>query len=80
MNEPNQPSNVEAQAVKSSDSVSTWWKRYRIVRDNYAGYEVQCWRFWFPVWIQCNLTNTHSTIEAARRHAVRHSRRESWKV
>ena len=59
---------------------STWWKRYRIVRDKYAGYEVQCWRIWLPIWLQCGLTNTHSTIERARKYAAAHSRRESWEA
>lgn len=43
-------------------------KRARIVRDNYAGYEVQVWRWWFPFWLQAwntGPTNTHSTIERA---------------
>ena len=39
--------------------------RYRIVRDNYLGYECQIWRLWFPFWIQMNFTNTHPTIERA---------------
>ena len=39
--------------------------RYRIVRDNYLGYECQKWRIWFPFWIQMGFTNTHPTIERA---------------
>ena len=39
--------------------------RYRIVRDNYLGYECQIWRLWFPFWCQMNFTNTHNTIERA---------------
>ena len=39
--------------------------RYRIVRDNYLGYECQIWRLWFPFWCQMGLTNTHHTIERA---------------
>lgn len=44
--------------------------RYRVVRDNYCGYEVQSWRWWFPIWLQCNgltgdPTNTHYTLESA---------------
>ena len=42
--------------------------KYRIVTDNYAGYEVQSWRWWWPFWIQ-GATNTHSTIEAAEEYA-----------
>lgn len=47
-------------------------KRYRIVRDNYAGYEVQGWRIWFPFWIQLSQggsfgVNTSSDIEEAKK-------------
>jgi hypothetical protein len=40
--------------------------KYRIVRDQYMGYEVQykCW--WFPFWVEHGFTNTHKTIEEAR--------------
>lgn len=44
--------------------------RYRIIRDGYAGYEVQVWRWWFPFWIQ-PVTNTHSTVESAEQWAKR---------
>jgi hypothetical protein len=40
-------------------------KKWRIVRDNYAGYEVQCRRLWFPFWIQVRV-NTHRTLEGAK--------------
>lgn len=43
--------------------------RYRIVADNYAGYEVQVKRWWFPVWIQKGFVNTFCTIERARDYA-----------
>jgi len=42
---------------------------FRIVIDNYAGFEVQSWRWWFPIWLQCGSTNTHSTIEDAEAFA-----------
>ncbi len=42
---------------------------YRIVRDNYNGYEVQSWRWWWPFWIQ-GRTNTHSTVERAEEYAL----------
>ena len=38
--------------------------RYRIVKDNYAGYECQKWRIWFPFWFQIGI-NTHCTIDHA---------------
>jgi hypothetical protein len=44
--------------------------KYRIVRDVYAGYEVQKWRIWFPFWMQCGsrgtLINTHMSVEKAK--------------
>jgi hypothetical protein len=40
--------------------------KYRIVKDRYAGYEVQEWRWWFPVWCQAGFANTHRTLEAAK--------------
>lgn len=40
-------------------------KRYRIVSDAYAGFEVQEWAWWWPFWTQIGI-NTHSTIEDAR--------------
>lgn len=47
-------------------------KRYRIVRDNYAGYECQIWRLWWPFWMQMGYTNTHSKIEYARLYIKEH--------
>ena len=39
--------------------------KYRVVTDNYLGYEAQ-YRPWFlPFWQQLNRTNTRSTIEEA---------------
>lgn len=56
----------------STGSLSTWYKRYRIVHDNYLGYEAQVWRIWWPMWTQLYFTNTSSTQDRAiaicRRH------------
>lgn len=41
---------------------------YRIVRDRYAGFEVQSRRWWWPFWVQ-GRTNTHSSVENAEEHA-----------
>ena len=45
-------------------------KRYRIVTDSYAGYEVQYKYPWWPFWIQApsrgHATNTHITLERAK--------------
>lgn len=50
--------------------------KYRIVTDNYAGYEVQVKRWWFPFWVQCTMggsnCNTHVSIEAAKRYIKSH--------
>lgn len=43
------------------------FKKYRVVIDAYAGYEVQTWRVWFPFWIQGN-TNTHRSLEQAKEY------------
>lgn len=43
--------------------------KLRIVKDAYAGYEVQVKRWWFPFWVQANFTNTHSSIERAEQFA-----------
>ena len=42
-------------------------KKYRIVRDNYLGYEAQIWRLWWPFWTEIKNNNTHQTIEEAER-------------
>jgi hypothetical protein len=39
--------------------------QYRIVRDTYAGYEVQVRRWWFPFWVQLGFSNTHTSVERA---------------
>ncbi len=36
--------------------------RYRIVSDNYSGFEAQKWRIYFPFWFEIS-TNTFSTID-----------------
>lgn len=40
-------------------------KKYRIVRDNYSGYEVQHKYCWWPFWVETNTFNTHYTVEDA---------------
>ncbi len=50
--------------------ISTWWRKYRIVRDAYAGFEVQRWFIWWPFWTMSGFCNTHSTVEKARAFAA----------
>ena len=45
---------------------------YRIVSDNYSGYEVQIRRWWFPFWC-CIDSNTHTTTERAQSWAEAHA-------
>ena len=40
--------------------------KFRIVRDNYAGYEAQVKTWYFPFWRQINFTNTSLTVERAK--------------
>ena len=43
-----------------------WFKpiRYRVVRDNYLGFEVQRLRWWWPLWLQVGI-NTFSSLDRA---------------
>lgn len=42
--------------------------KYRIVADNYLGYEVQIKYWYWPFcWSQLNFCNTHATLEEAKR-------------
>ena len=56
--------------------MTKWTKpEYRIVRDNYSGYEVQIRRWWhWPFWRQAAWCNTHSSVEAAETFAEEHAR------
>ena len=49
--------------------------KYRIVIDNYNGYEAQVRFWWFPIiWCQVGGTNTSSSIERARQIIHRHKK------
>ena len=45
--------------------------KYRVVSDNFCGYEVQIKRWWFPFWIQCwnndFCCNTFGSLERAKK-------------
>ena len=42
-------------------------RQFRIVTDNYAGYEVQVRRWYFPFWQQIDFTSTHITVSSAEK-------------
>lgn len=51
-------------------------RQYRIVADDYLGFEVQySYKFW-PFWIQLYYTNTSHTIERAERLIAEHIKGE----
>jgi hypothetical protein len=56
-----QPANETNQKPK----LSKWWRKYRIVRDNFSGYEAQVWELWLPFWRQINFANTSPSVEKA---------------
>lgn len=55
-------------------------KRYRIVTDDYSGFEVQVKRWWIPFWWQCDVINTFSTLESAEKYANNHAVRTRNKI
>lgn len=46
--------------------------QYRIVRDDWAGYECQIKRWWWPFWSQMDFTNTHLTLGEALAYIDKH--------
>jgi hypothetical protein len=51
--------------------------RYRIVRDHFAGYEVQFRYWWMPFYLQGKV-NTHPSLEKAKEY-VKNSKYIVWK-
>ena len=51
---------------KQRNTKNRFKKRYRIVRDNFGGYECQVKHWWLPFWFELNGTNSHRTVELAR--------------
>lgn len=41
-------------------------RKYRIVTDRFAGYELQSKVWWFPFWLQVDGINTNLSINAAK--------------
>lgn len=54
--------------------LSFFKRKYRIVDDNFAGYEAQVKYWWWPFWIQCFGVNTASTLSGAQDTIKRHYR------
>ena len=52
---------------------------YRIVTDEFAGYEVQSWRWWWPFWVQGTI-NTHSSIAEAEEYAEEYAKGRAKRV
>lgn len=48
--------------------------KYRIVTDQYLGYECQVWRWYWPFWIQLGGINTFHTIERAEHYINNNNR------
>lgn len=46
--------------------------QYRVVRDDWAGFECQIKRWWWPFWSQMDSTNTHSSLEDAKAYINEH--------
>ena len=51
-------------------------REYRIVHDEYLGFEVQHRTWWWPFWRETGFSNTHLTIERAEAFALADSRKE----
>lgn len=49
--------------------------KLRIVKDNYCGYEVQVWNWWWPFWRQASYANTHSSVENAEEWAKNYQKK-----
>lgn len=63
--------------VHTKPHVMKFQNKYRIVRDNYAGYEAQYQLWWLPfIWLQCDVQdgiNTCSSIEHAEQVCKQHA-------
>lgn len=53
--------------------MSIFRTRYRIVTDNYSGYEAQFRRWWMPFYVQCFFCNTSTNVDRARELIKRHA-------
>lgn len=53
--------------------------KYRIVTDNYAGFEVQIKVWYWPFWRQLNFSNTHFSIEQASQYIEKDKKDRNFK-
>ena len=42
--------------------------KYRIITDQYNGFECQKKLWWCPFWFQMNHSNTHATLDGAKKY------------
>jgi len=40
-------------------------RKYRVVTDEYGGFEAQVWRLWWPFWQMINGINTNLSLKKA---------------
>ena len=55
-------------------------RQFRIITDEFAGYEVQIRHWYWPFWTQAGLVNTHRTIEAAIEFIAKERERLNFKI
>lgn len=48
------------------------YKKYRVIRDNFSGYEAQVRYWFFPFWLECFGTNTTSSLEGSKKVIENH--------
>jgi len=53
-------------------------RKYRIVSDEYCGYQCQVWRLWFPFWVEMNFANTHKSLESAIDYIKKGEKKVVW--
>lgn len=59
--------------------------KYRVVTDQYAGFEAQSWRIWWPFWVQININTFYSVddaveyINSVRSPKAKFTKRIMWK-
>ena len=62
--------------VRLNERLGVFRTRYRIVTDAYAGFEIQFRYWWMPFWMQLDIINTYSTLEAAEDHIKRRTHKK----